>query len=519
MARLIVKGFLLCAVVLAGCQNAKMTGVQPKPESKNTAQSNPPQYNPPPAHNPPPAPNPAPTYNPPPQPEVHPHYEEPPVVDVHEVSPAPVEPVCKSNCGPQVVAPRPHPRPKTCQDTGTCQPVKGECETIPLNAKLESPKLDVLFVVDTSASLRGGSYKKTGGELGQLARDMRFFMKRLDARADVRIGMILGHGPAKKATHGRLFSTGGSDPAMIDYKQIQTQMKAANKSASAEQVEVLAQDRVGKLLEHKMTHMPIEHKGAEGEALLLSLYDALSRPDLRGQIQAAGLLRKDAQLAVITISDEQDVCFDYAAHGVKPRKEDPIETKFFNEVCSKAVNGGPLQPGHVYQALQAVAGDKLIVAGIHYKDNNIPQGREDENEMGYGYLDLIKLAGGQLADLAQVNDQSPTFWAQLDLLGKFTDFKMHFTNTFSCRSNVHPASVIGSSVVVDIVNKDGQPLAQFGKGGANGPAKWQVVVDDHGHPYGRAVVSSQTLGDLLKSQKITEGFVKITFSAQPEAKR
>ena len=149
--------------------------------------------------------------------------------------------------------------------------------------------------------------------------------------------------------------------------------------------------------------------------------------------------------------------------------------------------------------------------------------------MGYGFLDLISLANGQVADLAQVNDQSPNFWAQLDQLGKFADFKMRFTNSFACRSDVHPSDVDDSTLEVRVFNKSGEQVGLFSKqcgadgqgceGRAQGSARWQIVVGDDGKPYGRAVVPSQVLGDLFKNSNLDQATVRISFMARRDGRR
>src|ERR1019366_32041 len=94
-----------------------------------------------------------------------------------------------------------------------------ECQDIPLDTKLDTNKLDILFVIDTSASMRGGKRIGMGGELAKLARAMEVFAKQLDATTDFHIGMLLGHAPSagKKNLSGVLFQVDANDPAVIDY--------------------------------------------------------------------------------------------------------------------------------------------------------------------------------------------------------------------------------------------------------------------------------------------------------------
>ncbi len=411
------------------------------------------------------------------------------------------------------------------------EPIKGQC-TAELRVDRTRTKLDILFVVDTSASLRrGGTGTLEDGELVQIGRGMKHFVKNLDPQTDYRIGVMLGHGPAT-SYHGKLFQAGKGDPAVVDYKAL------AKKGMSRAQIE----EQLGQIMERKMRQVPNESGGAQGEAMMLSLYNAIRTPSLLGRIKKQGLFRDDAALAVVFVTDEQDVCFDYSgteyqptlktiknSKGVTETIPDPYETRFFNSVCAKAVKGKPLTPGHVYDALMSLKQDKskLMVNAIVYT-TPVPESLrnrvEDENEMGHGIIDLVQLAGnGQMADLANVYLRNSEFATELDALGKYAHFKMKYNHVYRCdQKNIHPDAINYTSMQVNILDPQGRIVGTFsGACGGNtacpegvmGPIQFRSMVDTRGRhtPYAEVSVDPNALETLLKAHGLEEGKVQMSF--------
>ncbi len=451
---------------------------------------------------------------------------------------------------PQVIEAPPPPRSEVCvgAEGAECKPPKAEpdqCKDVSLKSDKQG-KLDVLFVVDTSLSLRGGLAKE-GGELAQLAREMENFVSELPLNTDIRIAVMLAHGPASK-WHGRLFNAGRGDQTVIRLAPAKTNAERAQQSKKA-----------GRTLTQKMIKVANDKSDAQGEAMLLSLYSGIMNKNKRAETIKAGMFREDAALNVMIVSDEQDVCFDYEAANqaspglnAQPRKKkvrkaiknkkgkitsykeeevvDPYETRFFNKVCKKAVNGQPLTPGHVYQALQSLKQDKapLILTGLAYKSNDIPVGLEDENEMGHGIIDLVEhLAGGQVVDLGKVSRKGKdvSFAKELVYLGKFAFFKITYNNEWSCASNTHPAAVNKSSVKLTVLTASGEPLATFS--GAcdnartcdNPGVQTIIATGGQGGYYNKFRVNHEQLSQALEGKNTEGAKVRIEFVTRTDVDR
>lgn len=541
MGHILTLSVLISMIGLTACQKAKMRSV-PGDTQKANPQGPPvnpppppnyPNYNPPPAGQPPVKPPPA--YQPPAEPPVvhqlPPSVSEPrfqsqrrrPLVEWSEVPSQPAIKECGNNCATQKI---PIPEPGDCRENQACpppQPIEDKCEAIPLTPDKEVRKLDILFVVDTSSSLRGGRKGRVeDGELAQLALGMENFVKKLNPATDYRIGVLLGHGPNSRH-HGQLFSSGKHDPAVIEYKPG-------------------AEREIVSMLQKKMIAIPPEANklgSAQGEALLLALYnstvDKKHNPFFQ-EMRSQGMFRDEASLAVIMVSDEQDVCFDYEGTNFKPSMKksknnkgevievpDKYENHFFENICKKAVNGKPLTPGHVYDALVDVKGnrDRLIVTGIVYTNNATkpPVGIEDENEMGHGIIDVIQMAGGQMADLANVDrkNNKSMFANELSQLGEYAHFKLKYNNVFVCQSKSHAISVDRRTVEVEVVDSKGQVVASF-NGKTRGPkgVRSSYVEKRKNQGHLEVAVDYETLAKQLTEKQFQSGEVRIKFKTRAD---
>ena len=420
------------------------------------------------------------------------------------------------------------PLPPSRPDQSVFEPkntpsVAGQCGPVNLDAteKVEEAKLDVLFVVDTSASLRGGTVRGKRGELEQIASQMGAFVSNFPEKTDINIGVLLGHGHGKWV--GQMFRS-GNEAVVLKTKEIRNR-----------------QDLIQRL-ESKMKNVPNESGGAQGEALLYSLFQSVNESSRRQEMISQGMFRNDATLAVIMVTDEQDVCFDYASsvdpatgkpyvpNGKKDRKgqpiADPVEVKFFNDVCSKAYKGGLLKPGNVHAALSSLKGgdmQKLILMGMVYTSNNItPSGvvtnaREDENEMGHGVIEFVGLEKGKLVDLGSVQEGPTKFRDELKFLGDYTKSELSSNGNLACVPNVHINAVNMSTLVVQVQNAEGKNIGVFkadcndskcgeGYGGlrADGSTKGK-----QGHI--RAFLDAGKLNQLLNAHKSKENKALFTF--------
>lgn len=427
--------------------------------------------------------------------------------------------------------PTPPPKPETWEP---CPDGKGRCLTFPVqNAqcgpvdivgtqKVEKAKLDVVFVVDTSASMRGGENGGTGGELAQIARQMPHFVANFPEETDINIGVILGHGTGQHT--GKLFKASKSDPAVLSTRQIRNRSDLAAR------------------LEAKMKAIPKESKGAQGEALLYSLYQAVNSAALREEIKKQGLFRDDSSLALIMVSDEQDVCFDYSTSmdpetkapyipvGKKDSKgnniPDPYEVKYYNEVCSKAYKGGLLKPGNLHEGLIALkqSNQRLILMGMVYASKHLTPkpGHEDENEMGHGIISFVDLEKGKLVDLGSVQEGPSRFAAELAFLGDYTRSEIVANGNLACKPmRINPLAIDLSTVVAEVVG-GGKTIGVFSAGCADqkcgeGKGGLQVVVEKiRNEMYLKAYLEGKVLNQIMNAHSVSQAQVRFTFKTRSD---
>jgi len=422
-----------------------------------------------------------------------------------------------------------------------------------LPAIKEIKKLDVLLLVDTSASMRGGKRIGLGGELGHIARDMHSFAQQFGPNTDIQFGMILGHareGTKSPYKHGTLFSYGAKDPAVINLNALEK--KCGNRTCAMKEAGNILAAKIDNLQE-KYT----DHSDGQGEALLLSLYDAITDNNLRQNLKQ--LVRSDASLVVIPISDEQDVCYDYTKRcnaqtlpnlspeqlkvactpaQVKDKKtgkmgEDQHEVNFRNDPkeCAGAVNGRPLSEGDVKSALLSLkgAGHVTVMPIVYTSNDKIKRGIEDENEMGHGYLDLmadpdISGTAGDLASIDRVNGKNMSFETMLKGLGQAANTSLSTMAHFPCNNAAHhPLSVNPTKVLVTVVDKKGNTVANFTSGctatedckGFTGFATFNV--DSNGKDVGGIIdVPADKLEAALKQANYTGGTVHIEYETRSD---
>lgn len=337
------------------------------------------------------------------------------------------KPVLKK-CGPNCEPPKPAP------------PEKHYCSPAHLPSTPITDKIDILFVVDTSASLIE--------ERSMIASQMGAFIDRLRPNVDYQIAVMPAHGPKTPKSphnlHGELYSTGTGDSPVIRYRGIQ------GKRGVVEE------------LRKKMLRLKKDSSYAQGEVGLLSLYSSLTSSSLKQKMKREGFLRENAALAVIFVADENDVCYDYSKGGTPnyngSGQRDPVEQITFDGICK--VNGKPLTPGQVLEALKREKGEMpIILTGVVYTSNNIPKKTDryaPENEMGRGYLDLIRLGHGQAVNLADKN-----FGASLASLGNYSQFRMEYENTFICKTSVAASQINLNSFQIVLSSKGGKKLGEF----------------------------------------------------------
>jgi hypothetical protein len=230
-------------------------------------------------------------------------------------------------------------------------------------------KIDVLFVTDTSGSL--------DQERNAIADGLLSFIAALPRTTDVNVAVLLAHGSTSAWT-GKLFQTDGHEPVVLKQRD-------------------LSDADIRRHLHAKLTGFgtdwDLDSDG--GEEGLFSTQQLIGGSRL-AQARDQGFFRSDAALAVVYIADENDICAVYPA-GVTPVPDpEAREAKARARDCAGVTAGG------VLNALADLKGDQpLVVGGVIYTDpGGVPPG--PENEVGYGYTDVISLASGVAVNLANV---------------------------------------------------------------------------------------------------------------------
>lgn len=383
------------------------------------------------------------------------------------------------------------------------EPVDGRCEPCPVKVTKQNRKLDILFVVDTSSSLvKGAQDSREGGELRQIAHGVPEFVKRLPSDTDYRIGVLLAHGPTvpnfdrkgrrtggkeKESPYfGRLFSAGSNDPAVLDRRK-------------------LSPDQIVAKLERKMMSVPADRSDAQGEALIMGLFELTSNTQRIAEAHKQGFFGKDRNLVIIMVTDEQDACYSYAGTNNRPTlkmyedakgnvtwEQDRNELAFFNGACSQKY-------GHLVtykdaeaslKRLESTLDGKVIVQAIAYTQPQKPRAmNEDENEQAHGVLELVNGMGGKVADMANVNRNTKTisFANELTILGENAGFLLKYSSSFACASNTyHPNSIDQKSIRLRIVDDGQRPIATYAK---------ECAGDSCQNADGGLSVSIESLGD------------------------
>ncbi len=231
-------------------------------------------------------------------------------------------------------------------------------------------KIDILIVPDTSGSIVD--------ERAAIADGFDNFLNMMPAAADIRVGVMLGHSGA--TTKSGVLYKKGTEPLVLDNQ-------------------TLTMTEIKTHLRTKMQNPAGDNASDGGEMGLYSLNKSLSDTNF-STIQSQGFYRDDAALVVIFVADEQDICAEFPA-GVTP-VPDPQggETNSYNNYCIDGSGNRIVTPKIVVDRLKELYQDKpLVVGGVLYNNlNTIPL--TGENELGYGYLETIALAGGITVDMA-----------------------------------------------------------------------------------------------------------------------
>ncbi|MBS1962094.1 MAG: hypothetical protein JST04_07760 [Bdellovibrionales bacterium] len=292
-------------------------------------------------------------------------------------------------------------------------------------------KVDLLIMTDSSSSLDDERQKVSDG--------IDAFIRALPVDVDFRIATMLAHG-------------GGSSWAGRIYSKYRTGAAKVLRS------DTLTRDQIRSGLRDDLMHVVSDNGSDGGEIGTYSMTRAMD-DDRLAESRGLGFFRDDAALAVIFISDENDICAMFPAGYTPVPDPQGSEARAKSLYCTRTApahtaNGVVITPSYtehisaesVVRKLQDLQGGRpLVVSAIAYTDKvNYPH--VGENEYGYGWLDMVELANGVKVEMTDASYDSG-----LNQIGALTAVKLSLNKEFALTHRGIDASTISAKV-------DGQPV-------------------------------------------------------------
>ncbi len=345
--------------------------------------------------------------------------------------------------------PPPEPTPLPPPPPPPCEPEKN-CYNGDYTQPVEdvTNKLDLLFVIDTSDSI----YQ----EREQAALGVERFVSQLPQGVSYNIGVIPAHSSAF-GNAGKLIQIGNEDVVLKSSKLGLNEIKSA--------------------LHMKLTKMKGDSSSDGGELGMYSLSHAITG-DRLVRNRELGMFRPDAALAIIFISDENDICsIGHVPLGNYPEgvdwKEDmnmhdkvrTDEIYAWDTYCTSE----SITAKSVYEKLLRLkaedsnyrsAGTKpvakpVLISAIVYTETPTEAETlarrdkgdkwEQENERGYGYLEMVKMNG---ANGVAVDIGRDDIAAGLERIGRAARAKLALKTEFPIHPQPGDGSVDTNSVRV-----------------------------------------------------------------------
>lgn len=226
-----------------------------------------------------------------------------------------------------------------------------------------SRSVDILFVADTSGSM-GDNRRKVADGIFSL-------IEELPADADYRIGVMLAHGSTSPNSGllWRLPQSQGSvpgNPYVLDSEQLN------------------ANNLRGRL--RALMSAARDHNQEQGEMGLYSFMKSLKSSKF-AENQARGFYRPEAVLAVVFISDENDICAVYpnSANGMSGMTS--AEAQIRARDCAAGITAAS-----AIDAARAAKGSQSVTFGsiIHQEQED----EDDHEAFGWGYHQVAQLSSG-----------------------------------------------------------------------------------------------------------------------------
>jgi hypothetical protein len=231
--------------------------------------------------------------------------------------------------------------------------------------------LDLLFIADTSGSMADNRVAVADG--------LHALVGQLPGTVDYRIGMLLAHSSASPHS-GRLWTLDGADRNPV------TGFPYVLDSAQMDQATIQSRLRT-------MMQLAPE-AGGQGEMGMFSLLRALS-PAGVAEAQGHGFFRANAALAIVFISDENDICAVYPASPAAATGLTALEQQIRSIDCADGISATS-----VIDAVKGLQGTQPFLFGAIVNDDiNVNFGLANDG-YGWGYMDIVQQGQGVAVNIA-----------------------------------------------------------------------------------------------------------------------
>lgn len=265
--------------------------------------------------------------------------------------------------------------------------------------------VDVLFVVQTSNSIVP--------ERQAIVAGIDEFIQSLPTNSDFNIAVMLSHGSTSTYS-GKLFQA-ASEPIVLKSSQ-------------------MTNAQIQSYLDMKLSQVATDPDSGGGEEGMFSLFNSITTPALLATAQSQDFFRAQAALAVVFVADRRDICAVVPA-GVPP-ETDPVKIDARIRDCEGLTAAGLTNRLHLLKGAKPVQ-----VSAIIYADSPAPA----DNEIGYGYTDMVALNAGVAIDIAN-DDIAEGLSSIAELSGQQMEIQYEFTLE---HDNIDPNTLV--------VTVNGQP--------------------------------------------------------------
>lgn len=261
-------------------------------------------------------------------------------------------------------------------------------ETFTQAAEQVNGEVDVLFVLDTSGSMLD--------KRGRLADEVPLILDQLTDVGIHRFAFLLGWGWPDPS--------GGYEGSGHLYRMRENGWILDSEVLPVEEMRATIADTL-------RSEPPVDMSTDGGEAGLYSLNRLLTTH--LNTARERNFLIPGRNLAVIFLSDENDICADYPDGVTRVPDPDMVpgdpDGRSHEEYARDRYCFDPpfsqiraITSRSVYEkAVEVVGAANVLFTGLLYLDENtVPTGGGTEEEVGYGYLEAIDVSGGFAEDLA-----------------------------------------------------------------------------------------------------------------------